>query len=276
MNNTATAHVPSGAALRTGVNHWSGPASAQHGRITVTQPNFLTTRVTLNGPIYAGVYLTKRNHHCRCEFENYYRAELYEYLKRREQELAERNGGLGLPVFLARIGEPLICLSFQDDPAATWPNLSSLTENFVPITEMKQFCGDWSMEYGYDPNSSPEWSTSDSSTLQSTTPDATDDSTYDYSIGVKVDAPCTMSFYKFSADKTSAIDEDVQRIVDNWPGSKEQGAGPGLGAARIADVLFFVTSETEAKLLDTVVEDILSPNLQPAIAELCPYPRKIR
>lgn len=267
---TTTAYMPSPAPAQSGADYRPRLAPAHLKETEITRPNMLATRMNVYADSTLACYGSLTN---ASTFRQYYNEQLHAYLTMVEQKLVEKSGMHGrYPVTMARIGELVVMLSANVLAAAGWVNPSppNLTEVFQPLTEVKQFCGEWKVG-GYSSNSAPP--------QDSATPYEDDDSNPpapQYGRAVQMEGPCNLTFYQFKKEQTAAFDQAFQQIIDNWPDVARQQKGPSIGAARVADVLYVTTNAEDTKILDEEIDDVLSPFLNPVVVELYPYPRKPR
>lgn len=271
---TTTAYISSLAPAQSGADHQFRMASTQLREIEITQPDELATRSRQRVPSVLTVYLSLWD---ATKFDKYYYDQLYGYIKDQEQSLAEEQDKHGsFPVSLAKIGNLLTLRSPLVEAAGGWfiyapDKVPRVEEVFTPLTDVKQFSGEWTLEYGYTANVAvPSYGVPPNVGSSPNPPAPT------YGATIELETPCDITFYQLKTASTANFDKAAERVVREWPNVEEQGIVSSLGAARIADVFFVVTDAADTERFDAEVERALSQYFTPVIAELFPYPRKSR
>lgn len=270
---TTTAYISSLAPAQSGPDHQPRMASTHLRVIEITKPNELATRSHQRVPSVLTAYLTLSD---TLKFHKYYYDQLYGYIKAQEQSLAEEKDKHGsFPVSLAKIGKLLAMCSPMVEPAADWftgnaDKVPRVEEMFTPLTDVKQFSGEWTLEYGYTANVAvPSYGAPANG-------GSSNQLALNYGATIELETPCDITFYQLKTGPTADFDKAVERAVREWPNVEEQGTVSSLGAARIADVFFVITDAADTERFDAEVECVLSQYFKPVIAELFPYPRKSR
>lgn len=240
-----------------GDQYWHDPKKIE---FTEALPNSPGKKVKLNVPSVGTYYPTTAT---AAEFDVYYSKELRDWLYAREQDRANNKCGYpSFPVGMARIGDLVIVISAQNDPAVGWPDAPDLEKMFKPINTqiMKVFSGNW--------GSTGEYKSLSSQTDYS--------AGVKYSTGIELAAGCSILFYQLeAAGNFDGFDKSVALKVKEWSQTATDPASSAIAAARIENTLVVVVPDAKVEQVDADIRQLSPKFVTSANQERFAYPRPV-
>lgn len=222
-----------------GDEYWHNPKKVE---FTEALPSGFGKKVKLNEPSVAAMYTTTATPQA---FEGYFNGELRRWLYAKEQDRANNKCGYAsFPVGMARLGNLVIVISSQNDPAVGWPDAPHLTKMFNPIDTktMNVFSGEWNSTGQYRSLSSWTDSTADKYSTGGK-----------YSVAIKVGSGCSILFYQIAGDGADRLLESKAR---EWSRDVTNPTGCPISAARIDNTLVVALPDASVAKVDDDIKQL--------------------